>query len=311
MTVAIDSTSTPGSVGPGGVGPGSVGIVGLGLLGGSVAKATRRWATKHESACRIVGLARSPSTRAWSLEANLVDHATNQIEDLASCDIVVIATPVDRIAQWVIDMAAANPEASITDVGSTKATIVEAVSQDAVATTRFLAAHPIAGGEKSGAQHARADLFDDRPIVLTPSSHENPRVAASIHRFWESLGGRVLSMTPAEHDQRLAASSHVPHLLSSLAARCVDESSLPLVGSGWRDTTRIAAGDADIWSAIIGENRDAITATLKRTRDDLDHLLRAIETHDETEVRSWLADAANIRRSISHRSVSDETKPNS
>ncbi|TWU61063.1 prephenate dehydrogenase [Crateriforma conspicua] len=268
-------------------------IVGVGLLGGSVAKAIRR---THPNA-HVRGVSRRPSTLERAFDAGVIDQGFEHLADACvDSDVVVIATPVDRLAGYVIQAAHHTPtECLITDVGSTKAGIVNDVGDDADAAAKFVAAHPIAGSEKTGVENATDDLFDGKVIILTPTAANGPAVREKADQFWRATGGRCLEMTPEEHDDRLAAISHVPHLMSSLVAKLTDPESLPLAGSGWRDITRVAAGDPEMWTAICQQNRSAVLDQLRRCADELKMLHQWIETRDDAELCRWLADAQAVR----------------
>ncbi len=228
--------------------PQRVGVLGVGLLGGSVALSIRR-IRPHST---FVGLARSQTKVDQLRSLGIVEEIATSIEQVCEgCDVVVVAAPVDRIAELVAEASAASPrDCLITDVGSTKGGIVAALAADPIATGKFVAAHPIAGSEKSGPEHATATLFDGKLIVLTPGDQTDRRLLAKADAFWRLTGGNTMEMGPADHDTHLAAVSHVPHLVSALVARMAHPQARPLVGSGWNDMTRIAAGDPTMWTAI-------------------------------------------------------------
>ena len=151
---------------------------------------------------------------------------------------------MDTVARHVLDIAAVCREgALITDVGSTKAGIVAALDGPLPRGVRFVGSHPLAGSEKTGVQHAKADLFDDRLVVVTPGKSTAEADVAAICDFWSSLSARVVRMSPEEHDAAVAAISHLPHAVACVLAEATESAQIPLAASGWRDTTRIAAGD--------------------------------------------------------------------
>lgn len=273
--------------------PRRVAILGVGLLGGSVGLALRRRIPGVE----VVGTSRDAGRRELAVRCGAVDIAVESIEQACrDSDAIVVASPVDRIAAMVIRAAAVSPpDCLITDVGSTKATIVDAVSGDPAASAKFLAAHPIAGSEKTGVQHAGESLFDERVIVLTPSGNTDETLTVKGERFWQLTGGRTIRMSPLEHDTHLAAVSHVPHLVSALVARMVDPAARPLVGSGWRDITRVAAGDPTLWTAICRENRPAISDQLGQLAQSLSQLQQLVDRGDDDELFRWLAEAKNAK----------------
>jgi prephenate dehydrogenase len=273
--------------------PRRVAILGVGLLGGSVALSARR----ARKGTVWLGLARSPEKRERLQRSGIVDVAADSVEaTVAGCDVVVVASPVDQIAALVLEAAVHCPaECLITDVGSTKGRIVAAVAADPLARGKFLAAHPIAGSEKTGAEHASPTLFDGKLIVLTPGESTDPKLLAKATHFWQLTGGRTKSMSAAAHDAHLAAVSHVPHLVSALVAKLTRPEARSLVGSGWEDITRVAAGDPSLWTAICQENRQAIGRELARYAEELSRLCRILDTEDDERLWSWLAEAKRVK----------------
>lgn len=274
--------------------PRRVAVLGVGLLGGSVALSIRR----NRPGTTFVGLARSEAKLTRLTALNVTDLAVRSVpEACQGCDVVVVASPVDCIADLVVEAALASPEdCLITDVGSTKDGIVAALADHPVASKKFVAAHPIAGSEKSGPEAAKPDLFDGKAIVITPGSATPPGLVEKAKDFWQLTGGRTLEMEPSVHDTHLAAISHVPHLVSALVARMVDPQSRPLVGSGWTDMTRVAAGDPTMWTAICRENRGAIQQQLERFAADLEHLRQIVQSGDEAALKSWLTEAQKVKQ---------------
>jgi prephenate dehydrogenase len=276
----------------------TVAVIGLGLLGGSLAKCVHN--RTETPGVRVIGWARRSETRQFAIENDIVDAVSDDvIEACELADLAVIATPVDRIADYAIQIAAACPGILITDVGSTKLRIVEAVNQTPAAQ-RFVAAHPIAGSEKTGIEHAFGELFCDKPIVITPSGNEQPGAIAAVEQFWKSTGGRTMHLTPRQHDDLLAITSHAPHLISSLVARQVPAEAIGMVGTGWLDTTRIAAGDEALWTAIVSENRTAILAALTAAQKDLTHLIHIVQDSDDESLAEFLRTARLIRQRASN-----------
>jgi prephenate dehydrogenase len=241
----------------------NVAIIGVGLIGGSIGLALR----ERKLAGHVIGIGR----REASLQAALARGCVTQITtDLAAgvreADLIIVCTPVDSIARFVQEAAAhCSSNCLITDAGSTKDQIVTTI-EAASLKPAFVGSHPIAGSEKNGAEAAIADLFHDRVAVVTPTEKTDPAATPKIKDLWQSLGSRVIEMSPARHDAILARTSHLPHLLASAlaAATSADDQTLALAGSGWADTTRIASGDADLWREIFLANRGA---TLKALAD--------------------------------------------
>lgn len=267
----------------------------MGLLGGSVAKSLRRIAPE----VRLVGCARREETRRFIIDQKIVDVATaDPLQAAGQAELIVVATPVDKIADTVVMLAEAVPHAIFTDVGSTKAKMTELVSVSPEAARRFVAAHPIAGSEKTGVENSIATLFVGRPVVVTPTGHESEAATVQVEAFWKAIGGDVVRLSPDRHDQLLAISSHMPHLMASLIAGQLPAEALPIVGAGWIDTTRIAAGDPKLWTAIVNENRTAIANSLRSTRDELNELIRRIEDGLDDDLEDWLRRSQQVRQSI-------------
>jgi len=279
--------------------PSRVAIIGAGLLGGSFALAIRR---RYPQAT-VIGVSRSQASRDAAIRCGAVHEAVEQPRQACDrADLVVLATPVDRIAELVIAAAEVCCEhALITDLGSTKAGIVAAVHQQPLAAGKFVGSHPIAGSEKTGAQHARADLFNTKCVVLTPIETTDPQRVQRAAALWQSLGARVEVMTPEEHDRAMASISHVPHLIASTLANLLDPPLRSLVGSGWLDTTRVASGDPQMWTAICQENRTAIVAELQRAAAALEEFRDAITAGDDQRLFELLDSAKRCRDVVAGR----------
>ena len=264
-------------------------ILGVGLLGGSVALSLRRVLPQT----RLVGYARNPEKGHFLTSSGMLDETAGTIPEACQhSDAVVVASPVDRIAEMVILAAESSPShCLIPDVGSTKCQIVASVGQVTAASRKFIAAHPIAGSEKSGPENATSSLFDEKLVVVTPTETSSPELLEKAHQFWRLTGGQTCEMTPSEHDTHLAAISHMPHLVSALVAKIASPEALPLAGSGWRDITRVAAGDPTLWAAICSENRAAIESELKQVADELERLRQMLQHADDTALHQWLTEA--------------------
>ncbi len=279
--------------------PSRVAVIGAGLLGGSFALAIR---SRYPQAT-VIGVSRSQASRDAAIRRGAVHEAVEQPQQACEqADLVVLATPVDQIAALAIAAAeVCREDALITDLGSTKASIVAAVHQQPSAGSKFVGSHPIAGSEKTGADHARADLFENRCVVLTPVEGSDPRRVQQAAALWQSLGARVVVMTPEEHDRAMASISHVPHLIASTLANLLDAPLRSLVGSGWLDTTRVASGDPLMWTAICQENRTAILAELERAAAALQDFRSAITAGDDRRLMELLDSAKRCRDAVAER----------
>ncbi len=255
-------------------------ILGVGLIGGSVGLAARRAGGWH-----VVGF--DPSGGPAALDRGALDElATDPTAAAADADLVVLAVPVG-IAAGLLP-AAAGPV--VTDVGSTKRSIARAAATAGV--RRFVGSHPMAGGERGGVVQARADLFDGAVCLVTPTVDTDPRAVETVEAFWRSVGARPRRLSPDEHDRLVADVSHVPHVAAAAVTRAADPAAVPLAAGGWRDVTRVAAGNPDLWRDILLDNHDHVRTGLARLRDDIDGLIAALDRGDATAVRAWLAVAA-------------------
>ncbi len=276
--------------------PQKVAIIGVGLLGGSFGLAARQ----AFPACQVTGVSRRESSRQQALQRGAVHQATE--DAAAAChdaDLIVLATPVDRVGRYIHELAGVCPaDALITDLGSTKASIVAAAEQHPLGREKFVGAHPIAGGEQSGAEHARGDLFRGKVTVLTPTAQTDRKRLERSCQIWNAVGGRVVQMSPLQHDQAVAAISHVPHLVASLLVNLPQETDLPLAGSGWRDTTRVASGDPEMWAAICLENSAAIVAEIDRLAASLAQLRERVAERQTADIQAILTQAKQVRDAV-------------
>lgn len=263
-----------------------VAIVGVGLIGGSIGMALR----KRRLARRVVGIGRRQASLNKARRAGAVDGTTTDLaRGVADAELIVVCTPVENIVGHVRAAADACPEgALITDAGSTKGAIVERLDGQLPRQVRFVGSHPLAGSEKTGAEHARADLFEGRVAVVTPTRRTAATDYTAIEKFWSSLGARVIRKSPQAHDAALARTSHMPHAVASALAAATSGKDLPLVAGGWLSTTRIAAADEKLWRQILLDNRDNTLAALDDFEQALAQLRKAIEQNDRPHLeRLW------------------------
>lgn len=276
--------------------PRRIAVVGVGLLGGSVALAARqRWPQTI-----LVGSSRNEATRRLMVDCGAVHRATDAIDQcVAEADLIVVAAPVGMIAEMLPIVAkCSGPDAIITDVGSTKQTIVQAALADPLAAQKFVGSHPIAGSEKTGVENASASLFQGKLTILTPVAQTDPVRHRRVHHFWQQIGSHVIDMTPDQHDEALAAASHMPHIAASAMAMVLPVSCRALVGSGFRDATRIAAGDPLMWRQIAETNAQATLVQIKRFTDQLERFASAIENGRWDEVQQMFAQAQEAKAAI-------------
>jgi prephenate dehydrogenase len=274
-----------------------IGVIGLGLIGGSFALGVKR-ALPDAS---VVGMDRDEASVDDALKRGVIDAAADWAE-IGRCDAVMIAVPV-RQMQDVFAAIAPHLSATtvLTDAGSTKAAVIEAARQ-ALGTRigQFVPGHPIAGREKSGVQAAAGELFEGRHVVMTPLPENSPDVVAGIESLWQSCGARVMRLDAHEHDRVFAAVSHLPHaiafaLVDELATRPNARQLFTFAASGFRDFTRIAGSNPEMWRDIALDNGDALAEECRRIESKLAELRGAIEARDGEQLIALMQRARDAR----------------
>ena len=263
-------------------------IVGVGLIGGSIGKAAK----ERGIAARIVGIEANTASAEWALANGLIDRVADVVPEQA--DLIALCVPSDLVSDWVVKLA--DHSAPIFDVGSVKGPIVEAIAARQPVPGQFLPCHPISGSEKSGPQAADANLFDGCTVVITPLEHTTAESQRTCTEFWQALGAFVVRMSPQDHDAALAATSHLPHLLAFAYMAQVSNEHLPLTGGGFRDFTRIAAANPELWWRIMRLNRGALSEALDDYSQNLAALVAALEQGDEATGLALIRAAARKRQ---------------
>ncbi|MGC2175433.1 MAG: prephenate dehydrogenase/arogenate dehydrogenase family protein [Acidimicrobiales bacterium] len=274
-------------------------VVGLGLIGSSLALAL------GEHDWLVTGSDLDPTVTEAALTGGII--VGSELHDETS--LVIVATPASVVAETASKILADHDAAAmiVTDVAGVKEAIV-----DEVADPRFLAGHPMAGSELRGLAGARGDLFQGCTWVLTPTPHTKPETYGTLHGILRELGANVVAVDAGNHDRLVAIASHVPHLLAGAlmneASRVAEQDAilLQLAAGGFRDMTRVAAGDPGIWPDILFENRDAISQSLQALEDRLANLRVALSTNDRDAVAADLLNAASARRQLPGRALHSE-----
>ncbi|MDG2242890.1 MAG: prephenate/arogenate dehydrogenase family protein [Rhodospirillaceae bacterium] len=280
-----------------------VAFIGVGLIGSSMARRMSADGLMSE----IVACARSEETRTKVVDLGI---ASQTFEDPAAAvdgaDLVVIATPIGScgaIAQAIAP--ALKPGAIVTDVGSVKQAVVDAVAPYLSAENAFVPGHPIAGTEESGPEAGFPELFDGRWTILTPTDGTDAEAVEKVKVLWQRMGAMVDTMTPSHHDMVLAITSHLPHLIAyTIVGTATDleddlrQEVMKYSASGFRDFTRIAASDPVMWRDIFLNNRDSTLETLQRFSEDLTALQRAIRRGEGDVLEELFARTRKIRRGI-------------
>lgn len=271
-------------------------IVGVGLIGGSIGLAAKR----RGLAVRVLGAGRQQSSLDEALAVGAIDEGfLDPGEAVRRAEVAVFCTPVDRIIEQLIAFAPLfSPGAVLTDAGSTKAAIVRGVDGRLPAGVSFVGSHPLAGSEKRGPRFADAELFQNRVTVVTPTPKTEPAALEKIVGLWRALGSRVKVMDPEAHDRALALTSHLPHLAASALSGMLPPELRELAATGFRDTTRVAAGDPTLWTGIFLQNRQAVLDALALLGERLDCLRAAIAAEDRAKLDDLLAQAKRSRDAL-------------
>jgi cyclohexadieny/prephenate dehydrogenase len=271
-------------------------IVGVGLIGGSIGLAAKRRGVVR----RVLGVGRNQANLDRASALGAIDEAfLDPVGAMERAEIIVFCTPVDRIAEQVLAAAPrCAPGSLLTDAGSTKAQMVRTIEPGLPPGVHFVGSHPLAGSEKQGPEHADANLFEGRLTIVTKTASTEPGALEQVSKFWQALGSKVRVMSPQEHDEALAFTSHVPHLLAAALAGSLPAALQQLTASGFRDTTRIAAGDPALWTAIFQQNRSAVEDALGLLTDHLGCFRDCLASGDWAKLHDLLAQAKKVRDAL-------------
>jgi prephenate dehydrogenase len=276
-----------------------LGIIGCGLMGGSFALALKRGGLVK----RVIGYSKSPSTTERARKMGVIDVAAESaLLAVSGSDIVLLSVPVAateaslRAIRHLVE-----PGVLVMDVGSTKRDVVDAarrVLHERIAS--FVPAHPIAGKEASGIQHADAALYSGRQVILTPLPQTAPELLQKATDVWSAIGAQVLRMSPENHDAAFAAVSHLPHLLafayfSAVVNQPAGRDFLSLAGPGFRDFTRIAASNPEMWRDVLMANREEVLKQSQRFRHTLDALEHVMRSGNPEALEDLIRGAADGR----------------
>jgi prephenate dehydrogenase len=279
-------------------------VAGVGLIGGSLAAATRAGRVAGE----VLGFGRSERSLETARTRGLVDRVTRDAREAAAADVIVLAAPLAACAGIAAALAPhARPGTVLTDVGSVKAVPLAELEAAWARVGPVVGAHPIAGAETAGPGAARADLFRGRVCILTPTPTTDAAALARVRSLWEAVGARVEEMPATVHDELLARVSHLPHLVAwalvGVAGRARPAGGDPLdyAGSGFRDTTRIAASPATLWAEILLANRAPLARGLAELRAELAELERLVAAGDADALARALEAARALRLRLEER----------
>jgi prephenate dehydrogenase len=276
-----------------------LGLIGCGLMGGSFALALKRAGLVK----RVAGYSPSPSTTERARQLGVIDAiAPSALEAVAGADLVLVAVPV-RASQQVFEAIRGGiaDGALVMDVGSTKSDVIEAARHGLQERFgAFVPVHPVTGKEVAGVAHADANLYAGQQIIITPTEAAPPPLVERAAQAWRGIGGKVITMTPEAHDAALAAVSHLPHLLAfafmeAIAGQSEGGRFLELAGPGFRDFTRIAAGDPAVWRDIFVANREQVLLQSQAFRQALQRFEALVASSDAPGLESAIATVSRTR----------------
>jgi cyclohexadieny/prephenate dehydrogenase len=280
-----------------------VALIGLGLIASSMAHAMRRAGYEGE----IVGTARSEQTRDAARELGFCDRITDTpAEAVEGADLIVLAIPVGAMEAVTKDIAPhLAPGATVTDVGSVKRAVLNAVMPHLPDGVHFVGGHPMAGTEHSGPNSGFAELFDNRWCLIVPPEGADADAVSKVETLWKALGAMIDHMDPDHHDIVCVVVSHAPHLIAYTMVgvaddlrRVTDSEVIKYSAAGFRDFTRIAASDPTMWRDVFMNNKDATLEILGRFTEELFALQRAIRTGDGDHLHDYFTRTRAIRRGI-------------
>ncbi|HUG90817.1 MAG TPA: prephenate dehydrogenase/arogenate dehydrogenase family protein [Planctomycetaceae bacterium] len=274
----------------------SVAVIGVGLIGGSIAAGLKRLGFTGP----VIGAGRNRARLEQAHARGLIDSIADDVATAASsADLIVVSTPVDRIVEDVRAAAdACHPGTLLTDAGSVKQHICRSLENALPGGATFIGSHPLAGSEKRGFEHADAHLFEGRVCVVTPDGRTPPEALHRLKAFWRFLGMSVLEMPADEHDAALARTSHLPHVAAAALADAVPPDLYELAGTGFRDTTRIAAGSPDLWVGILLDNAESLLAALDAYAERFQDFREAVARRDAARLRQLLGVAKQNRDAL-------------
>ena len=269
-------------------------VIGVGLIGGSLARATR----ERGLVSRFIGAGRSLGNLERARELGVVDRfEVNHLEAVRDSDLVVVCTPVRsavRVTEAILPEMA--PEALLTDVGSVKAPYVRAIEAMDLGDVKFLASHPVAGGEKTGVEASFSSLFDAHQAILTPTERTHPESIERLRMLWEGVGANVEILDPETHDRVMADISHLPHfVVYAMMNTVLQGEALRYAASGFRDFSRIASSGAEIWREICEDNQEALLDALDRFEKELTEFRRLLGEADSDGLERAFSRAKNGR----------------
>ena len=280
-------------------------IWGVGLIGGSLGLALK----KNGFQGQRVGLGRNIGRLEYAQQQDAVDDITTEIsEGISDSDLVVLCTPVTLVPMFVKriieSVGTQQRRIVVTDVGSTKSVLVSDIEEQLkskdIRSISFVGGHPMAGSHETGVGAARANLFENAKCILTPTENTDSDAIQLVKTLWEFVGSVPYLCSPEVHDELIGAASHLPHLIASLLAKTVadvetlDGKALDFTATGFRDTTRIAAGSPELWTGIFMQNGEVLLSLIDTIIENMTEFKTLVQENDRVEIKRLLADAQEI-----------------
>jgi prephenate dehydrogenase len=270
-----------------------IAIIGVGLIGGSIGLAirTRRLCPK------VVGIGRRQVSLDKAIQKSAIDKGTLNIQEgVKEADLIIVSTPVEQVKNKIAEAAGyAKKGAIIIDVNSAKQDIAHFANKNMPEGVYFVPTHPMAGSERSGISYSEPELFNKTICIITPERFTNKNALDEITAFWQSLGAKVITMTPKAHDDMVSRISHLPHILAYALCNTVSAKEIAISGSGFKDTTRIAKSSPDMWKEIFMQNKKSILKSIALFEKNLRILKSDILANKKSDLAQKLTRAAKKR----------------
>jgi prephenate dehydrogenase len=271
-------------------------IIGVGLMGGSIGMAIKKRKLAHE----VVGISQQQSTIATAVKSGAIDHGSHDIKKAVNnADLVILSTPVSIIAELLPTIGPhLKRNCIVTDVGSTKASIVSAAHKFFPQHVAFVGSHPLAGSEKKGAEFADADLFMNSTCLMTPTENTNRGACERVKLLWTKVGAKVKFLSPDEHDKILAYISHLPHLVAYSLIGSIPQEHMEYAAQGLKDTTRTASSSPQMWSDICMANKKNILAALDEMVKNLGDVRKMVIANDQQNLVNYFKNSKGKRDAL-------------
>ena len=273
-----------------------IAIIGVGLMGGSIGLACK----KRKIANKVIGICRRTTSAKKAIKFKAVDNVTLDLKKgVENADLVIIASPVSKIEPLTLKAVKHMKKGAIlTDVGSSKSLIVKKLEKITLGKINFIGSHPMAGSDKSGVWNAGADIFIGATLILAKTKRTSGKSLSILKKFWESIGCKVIILSPERHDNHASLASYLPHLVSFALASSQTKDSLKLAAGSLKSTTRVASSDPELWKDIFLSTKKPTLKAIKVFSGNLLRLEKAIRNNDGRALEKFLSSSNKISDSI-------------